>query len=185
MIALEYVAENQITKMPAISDDILEVLPKNRPDALVYTIPISGVKVVTSQNEDGGWKGIAFHPEKTGSTFAWNSENLNLPLWAKSINILKAILFIVSRTDDEGLAHFRIPNTKTIISAKWENDQFSGGFITDSDQQRRQSWIRTGFFGAMDPGGPFNYNPTIRRHQNMLCRAATIKNKGLDPKIPL
>lgn len=184
MAVLEDIDARPIREIPIINDEIINLMPGSRPNALVYTIPIHGAKVVVSEDE-GCWKGITFLPEKTNSTFAWHSENLNLATWAKTPSITRAMLFVTSRVDDDGMAHFQIPNTKFIISARWDTEKrrFENGFVTDATNSRRQEWTRSGWFSSMDYGF-FNYNANIRRMQNMICRVMTVSDGGLDPKIP-
>lgn len=184
MKIIQYLDENPIRSIPIVNDKFIEDLPKFRPDALVYTVPISGAKIISSEDE-GAWKGLVFNPEKTSSTFAWHSENLNLSAWAKTPNITRAILFVSSRIDDEGLAHFQIPNTKFIISGKWDDEKkrFESGLVTDTSDKRQQKWNRSGWFSSMEPGF-FNSNANIRRMQNMLCGVMTVGDGGLEKKIP-
>lgn len=184
MKVLEYIDEHPMRSIPEVDDSILDMMPELRPEALVYTVPISGAKIVANE-DDGAWKGIAFHPHKTKSTFAWHSENLNLGSWAKTPHVLRAFLFITSRIDDDGLSHFQIPNTKFLISAAWNEEErrFGRGTIVDTSSKRQQEWRRSGWFSTMDQGH-FNYNANIRRMQNLICRVMTVADGGLKPNVP-
>lgn len=185
-IVLQYLEAHPLKRPPIIKDENLDLIKELNPGALVYTVPIAGAKIVTTEDhETGGWKGIAFHPDRLGTTFAWNGENLNLEAWAKTPNVVKAFLFITSRIDD-GAAHFSIPNTKFIITAKWDETsrRFAGGQVTNPRTRETQDWTRTGWYSAMDPSGPFNYLPNVRRILNLVCRATTVGDGGLAPNIP-
>ena len=179
-LALEEV-ERRAPNLPNVNDEILLLIPKERPDALVYTAPILGTKIITSPNDDG-WKGVAFDPDLKGSLFAWTSDDLNLPIWARNKKIIKAMLFIASRIDDENLSHFRVPDSKVIVSAQWQNDRWERGWV--SDDKQRQEWERGGWYAHMPPG-PFNLSVELRRLMNMLARTMTVKNDGLTTKMPL
>lgn len=181
-LALEEV--NRMTSdLPDVPDDILPLIQKERPEAIVYTAPVVGAKIIASPSEDG-WKGVAFHPEYKGSLFAWTSDNLNLPGWARSNKVVKSMLLIASRVDDNGMSHFRVPNSKFVISAEWSNDRWERGYITNTETKVRQPWERGGWYSNMYPG-PFNLSPELRRLMNMLTRALTVKNEGLTTKVPL
>jgi len=169
-------------KLPNVDDGVLAVLPEARPNAVVYTAPVTGAKIVASPDNEGGWKGITFHPEKTGSLFAWTSDDLNLPPWARGKKVVRAMMFVASRIDDGGSSHFRVPSSKIILSARWKERRWEGGWITVAEE--RQEWKRSGWFTVMDPGR-FNCTVEVRRMLNMLARAMTVADGGLQTKIPL
>lgn len=163
--------------LPNVDDEVLKILPKARPEALVYTTPVTGAKIVASPNGDG-WRGVTFHPEKSGSLFAWTNEDLNLAAWARSKKTVNAMLFIASRIDDQGLSYFRLPNSKLLVAAKWKDQRWEEGFVIDVKDDRRQEWRRGGWFGNMEPG-PFNYIVALRQLMNMLAGVLTVQGGGL------
>lgn len=189
-LILEYLEKNPITNLPeAPPESSFPLLKELRPEAIVYTVPINGAKIVASNNPEGGWKGLVYNPEKTGSTAAWSSQNLTMPEWAQSRSIIRALLFINSRIDDwndeEKISYFQAPESKYKISAVWNDEEknWKKGEIIGTDG-RRQVWSRAGWYSIMEPG-PFNLNAPLRRLQNMLCRAITVGNGGMETKVPL
>jgi hypothetical protein len=111
--------------------------------------------------------------------FAWTNEDLNLQAWARTgKRTVKAMLFVASRIDDGGLSHFRVPGSKLLVSAKWEDDRWERGFVNDTKNHRRQEWLRGGWFATMNPG-PFNYLAYLRWLMNMLTSTLTVKNGGI------
>lgn len=169
-------------KLPNVDDGVLAVLPEARPNALVYTAPVTGAKIVASPDGAGGWKGITFHPDRAGSLFAWTSDDLNLAPWARGKKVARAMMFVASRIDDEGLSHFKIPSSKVIVTARWKDGRWEGGWVTVAE--KRQEWSRSGWSTVMDPG-PFNCVVEARRMLNMLARTMTVAGGGLQTKIPL
>lgn len=182
MVILERARADAGPPLPATDDEIVDEIKKHRPDAVVYTVPVTGVKIVASPTDDG-WHGVAFDPSKIGSTFAWSDGDLNLQPWARTRLTVSALRLVSSRIDDAGVAHFTIPESRLIISARWDGERFSGGSITDPEYRRRQDWVRAGWYASMTEG-PFNYRPNIRRWQNLLCRAMTVKTGGLETNVP-
>lgn len=164
--------------LPEVDDEILSVVERTRPDALVYVVPVVGAKIIASPGEDDGWKGVTFHPDKPGSLFAWTSNDLNLSSWAMSKKTVRAMLFVASRIDDKGLAFFRIPNSKFLISAGWKGSRWEEGFVVDTKSGKRQEWRRAGWLSSMEPG-PFNCVVVVRQLTNMLAGTLAVKDGGI------
>lgn len=182
-IVLEEIGEEP-QHPPQVSDEIIALLPSQRPNALVYHVPVVGTKIVASSDGEGSWRGVCFDPQKPGSTFAWTANDLNISAWAKKPKIVRALLFVSSRVDDDGLSHFRVPNSNLIVSAQWKGNRWEDGFVTDTKNKERQAWERGGWYSNMAPG-PFNLSPELRRHMNMLCCAMTVGDGALEKKIPI
>lgn len=154
-----------------------------RPEAVTYTIPVTGVKIVVCSTPDDEPSGLAFDPERPESIFAWNRGDLSLPPWARTRRTIEALQLVASRVDVDGMAHYSIPNSKLILSARWKDGRFDDGTITDTASKTRQSWIRTGWYSQIDKG-PWSYRPNVRRWLNMLCRAMTVGAGGMRTDVP-
>lgn len=180
MVVLEYIGQNSSEKLPEVDDGVLAMLPELRPDALVYSVPSTTIKIVASEHEDG-WKGVSFDQSKSGTLFAWTSEDLNIPAWMKTSFGRIAIRFVASRIDDGALSHFRVPDSRLIVSAEWKSEdrRWGSGFVTNPEAGKTQVWERSGWFSSMGPG-PFNQNAPLRRLQNTLCRTLSVRDGGLE-----
>jgi len=187
MTVLRYIMDHPAKDLPPPPpEESIASLKELRPDALVYTVPIHGAKIIASPDPEGGWRGILFDPRIQGSVATWNSRNLGAPVWAKTPYVLKALFVIASRIDDGGVSYFEVPRTGFKISARLDtgSGRFDDGEIIDPPTGRRQKWIRTGWYSLMDVG-PFNYLSNVRRIQNMLCRAISCGAGGLNANPPV
>lgn len=178
---LQYIEDNPLRNLPPTPpEEALVHLPEISPDAVVYKVPYNDGKVVASRR-DGGWKGVVYHPEKSGSLAVWDSENHNLPVWARTNHFVRAFNFITSRIEVDGVTHFAMDNG-TFITATWDGHHFTGGSVVDRFN-RRQNWERSGNFSIMDPG-PFSTSKNVRLLLNMLCAAFRAGDKPSDGTLP-
>lgn len=181
MSVLQYIEDNPLKDLPpAPPEAALTHLPEISPDAIVYKVPYNDGKVVASRR-DGGWKGVVYHPEKPGSLAVWDSENHNLPIWARTNHFVRAFNFIASRIEVDGVTHFAMDNG-TFITAQWDGHHFTGGDVVDRFS-RRQPWQRSGAFSIMDQG-PFSTLKNVRVLLNMLCQAFRAGDKPSDGTLP-
>jgi len=178
---LAYIAVHPLPHLPQPpSEESLHHLKDVRPDALVYTIPISGVKVVASEHPDGGWRGILWRPDQKGQVATWRSENLSPPTWAQTPRIVRTLLFISSRVlDEKNESIFQVPLSNLFISAAWSGERFDGGKIVDAVTRSNQEWFRKGRYATMSLG-PYSSRANVRRLLNMLCQVLTVQNNGLE-----
>lgn len=177
---LTYIAIHPLPQLaPAPSEEKLHQIKQVRPNALVYTVPVNGVKIVASEHPDGGWRGLLWKPNQTGSIAAWRSENLSPPPWAQTPRIIRTLLFVASRVLESGNESvYHVPKSNLFISAAWSGERFDGGRIVDVVSKKEQEWIRKDWYATMMLG-PFSTRPNIRRFLNMLCRVLTVGNEGL------
>ncbi len=171
---LEYIQRHPLGAAPTSPPESqLHLVSELAPDAVIYTVPISGAKIVTSPRKGGGWKGLMYDPMLAGSMSAWNTENLVAPIWARTNSIYKALCFIASRVDDDGVVSFKIKDSRFMVIAVWDSKEkrFQSGYVIDP-KIAKQGWKRApgSELSVMDPG-PFNTLPNVRRMLTMLCGA--------------
>lgn len=167
---------------PKPPENSISLLSEVSPDAIVYQAPASDIKIVAAPYGDGGWRGIIFNPLVTGSLEVWNSDNLNIPVWAKTKNILKTLLFITSRVDSDGMSYFDLPNSVFAISSKFENGRWNGGEIIDSQTKKSAPWIRDNYMSHVDCAtDPHRWgcNRNVRRYLTVLTTALRCGDGGL------
>jgi hypothetical protein len=187
-LVLDHIDKHPLrTLPPPPKESDLSKLKETRPDALVYVLPVVGSRIVTAPDGEGGWRGIVFDPTIIGSTTTWHSTHLNPPVWAKTPSVLKALAFVASRIDMDGMAWFAIPMTSIKVAAEWVpySKRFERGEVVDTKTGYKQIWQRGGWYSSMpDPKGAFNLRPNVRRMLNMLCRTMTVGNGGIEAHVP-
>ncbi len=171
----EYMRENPLKPVADVPpESVIPSISQSSPDAMVYTVPVLSVKIISNQDGDG-WRGVVYDPRKSGTLSTWNSENFNPPTWAKTDTLLKNMVAIASRIDDGGLSHFRVNGTRYVVSSKFETGRWNGGFIYDTVKKKKQAWIRKGEYSLMlnadGTTGEMNFSPVLRKFLNMICGA--------------
>lgn len=185
MKVLDHIRENPLPQLaaPPRDEDLIHI-EKVRPEALVYTVPIVGSKIISSRHPDGGWRGLLWEPSRTGSVSTWRSDNLSPPPWAQKPRILNTLIFIASRIEENQESVYKVPRTDCIITANWSGKRFDGGRVINIAKNTEQEWSRHDWY-AMMASGNLAYNPNTRRLINMLCRVLTAGDGGLTTKVPL
>lgn len=190
MCVFQYIQKKPLPVLAAPPpEDKIHLIKEVSPNAIVYVIPISGVRVIASADTvNGGWRGICFDPEVKGTVSVWNSSNLNPPNWAKTPTIAKAMFTIASRIDIDNISYFEPVTSKLKISAIWNGEEFTSGEVIDTEKKIRQSWTKAGWYSQMlnEDGtvGPFNHLSNIRRILNMLCRTYRVGSGGIGKPVP-
>ena len=162
-------------------EDSIHLLSEVSPDAIVYRVPATDIKIVSAAY-DHGWRGIMFHSQAPNTLETWNSENLNIPAWIKTKNVVKTMMFIKSRVDSDGLSYFDLPNSQFIISAKFEAGRWNSGSIICPPTQEKVPWVRyreTAIVDCQKDPHRWASNRNIRRYLTMLASAIRCGDGGI------
>lgn len=163
------------------------------PEAVVYTVPISGTKIVVAPNDELLWIGLCVNPDNPKELSGWHAENLRNPGWTKTSTVSRMMFALSTRVDlDNGIACFNVRHEKVDVqvSAKWHRGEFINGEIKSTDNKKIQKWYKqetvVTFEGEAERDMTkrhFNHLTFLRRFLTMLCRAHFMKDGGLDRKV--
>ena len=194
MMVLDKIEKNPIQNKDNRGDEKANAnIVLKSPEAIVYTVPISGVKVVVAPNDQLRWIGLCVNPENTKEVSHWHAENPMTPPWAKTAFSISRIIYALStRVEIDGLSYFNVrhENINVRVSAKWYRGEFVRGAISTIDNETTQKWYKCNttvrYEGEAERDMSkrhFNHMTFLRRFLTMLCRAHLLTDGGIERQV--